>query len=305
MFTNRRLTTAFRQAPIQEFDDRSKYVFFSDLHRGDDSMSDEFARNQNLMLSALRYYYDQGYTYVEVGDGDELWEHKSFRHIRTAHIDIFTMLKEFFHQDRMIMLYGNHNIYMKRSYYVKRHYYSYYDEYSDKQVPLFPNLRTMEALRLRYKKNGQEILVLHGHQGDFLNDQFWYPSMFTLRYFWKFMHLVGFRNPASPAKNQAKRHKIEKNYAKWIKQHNIMLICGHTHRFKFPKKGQYPYFNTGCGVHTKGISCIEILEGKILLVQWRVETNDQGFLHVSRRVIRGPKKITSFNRVMESFLDRN
>ncbi len=294
MFTNRRLTQAYKHALVKTIDDKSKYVFFSDLHRGDDSISDEFARNQTLMISALRYYYDEGYTYVEVGDGDELWEHASFKHIRTAHTDIFSILKEFFRENRMIMLYGNHNIYLKNRMYVKCNYYSYYDEYREKQVALFPKLEPRESLVLRYKKTGQEILTLHGHQGDFFNDQFWIPSMFTLRYFWKFMHLVGFRNPASPAKNQAKRHKIEKNYAKWIEKNNIMLICGHTHRYKFPKKGKYPYFNTGCGIHTKGISCIEILEGKMILVQWRVESNSDGVLQVVRRIIRGPRSIKAF-----------
>jgi UDP-2,3-diacylglucosamine pyrophosphatase LpxH len=297
VFTNRRLTQAYKRALVQEFDEKSKYVFFSDLHRGDDSISDEFARNQTLMLSALRHYYDEGYTYVEAGDGDELWEHASFKHIRTAHTDIFTIMKEFFREGRLVMLYGNHNIYLKNRMYVKYNYYSFYDEYRERQVALFPKLEPKEALLLKHRRTGQEILTLHGHQGDFFNDQFWIISMFTLRYFWKFMHLVGFRNPASPAKNQAKRHKIEKNYAKWIERNKIMLICGHTHRFKFPKKGQYPYFNTGCGIHTKGISCIEIMGGKIMLVQWRIVTNEDGVLCVERKILRGPRAVEAFQMI--------
>lgn len=277
------------------FDKNSKFVFFSDTHRGDDSISDEFARNQALMVSALRYYYERDYTYVEVGDGDELWEHKSFKHIRTAHTDIFTVLKKFFQKDRMIIIYGNHNICMKYPAYVRRNYYSFYDEYQDKQVALFPKIKPIEALVLKHSETNQEILVLHGHQGDFLNDQFWRPTMFALRYFWKFMHLVGFRNPASPAKNQSKRHKIEKNYAKWIEKNQKMLICGHTHRFKFPKNGQYPYFNTGCGIHTKGVSCIEIVNDEVMLIQWRIEANRQGIMHVVRNIIRGPRPIKEFD----------
>lgn len=295
MFTNKRLTKAYHNAQIRFIDKDSKYVFFSDTHRGDDSISDQFARNQALVVSALRYYYAKGYTYVEVGDGDELWEHKSFKHIRTAHIDVFTVLKKFFQQDRMIMIYGNHNICMKNPGYVRRNYYSFYDEYEDRQVSLFPNLKPQEALVLKHKKTGQEILVLHGHQGDFLNDQFWIGSMLALRYFWKFMYLVGFRNPASPAKNQTKRHKIEKNYAKWIERNHMMLICGHTHRFKFPKPGQYPYFNSGCGIHTKGVSCIEIVNDQIMLIQWRIEANQEGAMYVVRRVIRGPRPLYAFD----------
>lgn len=295
LFTEKRLTKAYQEAPTITFNRKSKFVFFSDTHRGDDSISDEFARNQSLVISALRYYYDKGYTYVELGDGDELWEHARFQHIRTAHIDVFTALKKFFQEHRMIMIYGNHNIYLKNPHYVRRNYTSFYDEYQERQVPLFPKLKPLEAIVLQQEETGLEILALHGHQGDFLNDQCWIPSMLALRYFWKFMHLVGFRNPASPAKNQAKRHKIEKNYAKWIEKNQVMLICGHTHRFKYPKRNQYPYFNTGCGIHTKGVSCIEILNNKIYLIQWRVQADRHGSLHVVRRIIHGPKAISDFD----------
>jgi hypothetical protein len=74
MKTEQRLTRAYKKAKIEYFDNQSKYVFFSDVHRGDDSVSDEFARNQNIYLHALNYYYKEGYVYIEAGDGDELWE---------------------------------------------------------------------------------------------------------------------------------------------------------------------------------------------------------------------------------------
>jgi hypothetical protein len=73
MFTDRRLTEAYKGAKVEYFDENSRYIFFSDCHRGDDSVSDEFTRNQNVLLHALDYYFNNGYIYVEVGDGDELW----------------------------------------------------------------------------------------------------------------------------------------------------------------------------------------------------------------------------------------
>lgn len=289
MKTEKRLTQAYKNAKQVKIDDTSKYIFFSDLHRGDDSISDEFARNQTLIVSALQYYYNNGYTYVEVGDGDELWEHPNFKHIRTAHTDVFTVLKEFYKDKRFIMLYGNHNIYLKSRHFVMKNYYFYYDEFAEKVKELFVGLKPMEALRLLYTPSNQEILIVHGHQGDFFNDQCWFLSMIALRYFWKFMHLVGFRNPASPAKNQSKRHKIEKNYTKWIAKHKVMMICGHTHRLKFPRKDQLPYYNTGCCIHTKGITGIEILNGKIMLVQWRIQADRDGVLCVKRMVMKEGK----------------
>lgn len=294
MFTNQRLTKAYCKAPIKHFDKHSKFIFFSDIHRGDDSISDEFTRNQTLMLCALKYYFNEGYTYIEVGDGDELWEYKHFKYILAAHTDIFTMLKAFFDDHRLIMLYGNHNIFLKDHNYVAKHYYYFYDQYKDEVSKLLNGLEPLEALILRHKKTGQKILILHGHQGDLLNDQLWPINMFFLRYFWHFIHVVGFKSPSSPARNHHKRHKIEKKYNKWIKANKVMLICGHSHRSKFPKKGHLPYFNTGCCTHSKGLSGIEILNDQIMTVQWRMETDDDGYIRVVRHIVRGPKPLSHF-----------
>lgn len=294
MFTQTRLTEAYNNARIEYFDRSTKIIFFSDCHRGDDSISDEFARNQTLMVSALKYYYKNGYKYVEGGDGDDLWEYKDFRYIRAAHTDVFTVMKEFFKEGKMIMMYGNHNHMVQYPWYVRKHYYKFYDEYESKMKPMFPGMITVESVLLKERHTGQEIFVVHGHQGDLLNDQLWFINMFLLRYFWRYMHLVGFRNPASPAKNQLKRHKVEKNYIKWLQKHRVMLICGHTHRFKFPKPGQLPYFNCGCCIHTKGITGIELVDDKIMLVQWRVQADENGVLRAVRNVLRGPKPISDF-----------
>ena len=230
MQTDKRLTKAYDNAHIEYFDENSKFIIFSDIHRGDDSVSDEFARNQNMFLHALNHYYQKGFVYVEAGDGDELWEYSNFKHIRLAHTDIFVALKKFFDKNRLIMLYGNHNIFLKSKKFVSDNYFTFYDEYNQERIDLFKDLQPQEALLLKHKATGQEILIVHGHQGDFMNDQAWRISMLLLRYFWRFMHVVGFENPSSPARNLYKRHKVEKVYNKWIEKHKMMLICGHTHR---------------------------------------------------------------------------
>jgi UDP-2,3-diacylglucosamine pyrophosphatase LpxH len=295
MQTEKRLTKAYKNAKLEYFDESSKYIFFSDIHRGDDSVSDEYSRNQNVYMHALNYYYNQGFVYVEAGDGDELWEYTNFKHIRVAHTDTFIVLKKFFDERRMIMLYGNHNIYLKNQHFVDHNYYTFYDEYNQERVELFQNLKPIEALLLKHQETDQEILVVHGHQGDFMNDQGWRISMLLLRYFWRFMHVVGFENPASPARNLYKRHKVEKAYNKWIEKHKMMLICGHTHRQKFPKNGELPYFNTGCCIRTRGITGIEIKNCEITMVEWRVVADDRGIVKIERIVVRGPEPIDRYD----------
>ncbi len=295
MYTDKRLSEAYHNAKKLLFDEQSKFIVFSDIHRGDDSVSDEFTRNQSILLHALDYYYNLGYIYVEAGDGDELWEHKKFKHIRLAHSDVFKVIKKFYDAGRFIMLYGNHNIYLKNKNYVRDNLFQFYDEYNQTKVDLLKGINPIEALILKNKSTNQEILIVHGHQGDFINDQFWRLSMLLLRYFWRFMHVVGFENPSSPAKNLYKRHKVEKNYKRWIKKNKMMLICGHTHRAKFPKIDELPYFNTGCCINTRGMSGIEITDNQIQLIDWRIVAEDDGIMRIKRTIVRGPEPIDKYD----------
>jgi hypothetical protein len=70
-FAHRRLSAVLKSAKTIPFDDSSPIVFFSDLHRGDDSRADAFARNKELFLHALTHDHRNGFTHIEVGDGDE------------------------------------------------------------------------------------------------------------------------------------------------------------------------------------------------------------------------------------------
>ena len=132
-------------------------------------------------------------------------------------------------------------------------------------------------------------------QGDLPNDQLWYPTMLSLKYFWRFLHAFGVKSPTSPVKNMNKRHKIEKNYVKWIQKHEKMLICGHTHRFKYPKTKDLPYFNSGCCIYPTSITAIEITGGQIQLVRWKTRVNEDGLLQIKREVMRGPDPIGKFD----------
>ena len=295
MRTMQRLLSAYKQSKTLEFDQHSKFIFFSDVHRGDNSLSDEFAHNQNIYKHALQYYYNNGYTYVEVGDGDELWEQSKYHVIRYAHSDVFMTLRAFHQDHRFIMLYGNHNIILKNPLYVQKNLYYFYDEYEETESELFKDIQIYEGLVLKNSTLNVELFAVHGHQGDFINDKAWPVTRLMSRYFWRFFHIVGFQNPASPAKNEHKRHKIEVNYSKFIKLHNKVLIVGHTHRPKFPKPDEVPYFNTGCCIHPRNITGIEIYDNKIALVEWRIEPSDDGNLKIIRHTMRGPRNLSEFS----------
>ena len=96
MSTFNRLTKVFNSSKELQFDNSSKLVFMSDCHRGDNSWADNFAHNQNLMFTALSHYYNKDFTYIEIGDGDELWENRKFSTIRQSHSHIFWILRKFY-----------------------------------------------------------------------------------------------------------------------------------------------------------------------------------------------------------------
>lgn len=295
-----KLNTLYKQSKIMDFNNESKLIFFSDCHRGDNSISDEFAHNQTIYLHALDYYYENGYTYLEVGDGDELWEHKNFDHIREAHSEIYMELKKFHDVKRFYYFTGNHNVEFSKMKNVERKLYNFFDEYTEKQMTLFEGIETYESLILKHKESGAEIFVLHGHQGELFNDYLWMFSMFTLRYIWRYLHIIGFKNPSSPAKNKHKRHIVEKKLSRWIVENKKILLAGHTHRPKFPLPGDVPYFNDGCCIHPRNITGIEILNGEILMVDWRIRPNADGSLKIERKISRGPIKIEEYWNKMES-----
>ena len=79
MSSQKRITRAYQTARRISFNDTSKFILFSDVHRGDNSLADDFANNRNAYFHALKHYYQNNFTYCELGDGDELWENVSFK----------------------------------------------------------------------------------------------------------------------------------------------------------------------------------------------------------------------------------
>ena len=85
MSVTRRLDRAFAQALVLPFHRCSRYVLVSDCHRGVGTSSDNFLKNQHLYYAAMEHYYRNGFTYIELGDGEELWENRKLRNITQIH----------------------------------------------------------------------------------------------------------------------------------------------------------------------------------------------------------------------------
>lgn len=287
-----KLNKIYKNSKRLKIDNETKLVIMSDCHRGSGNNLDNFIKNKNIFKAALNHYYNNGFSYIELGDGDDMWEVDDYNEIIREHLDIFKLLRKFNTSDRLFMIYGNHDKCKKSKHILKKYFYTYYDEVNKKYEKLLDNLEVYESLVLVY--NEHDIFLLHGHQGDLLNDNLWYLSRFLVRYFWKNLEHGGIKDPTSAAKNYKITKKTEKRLTKWSNKNNKMVITGHTHRPVFPKIGQGLYFNDGSCIHPSGITCLEIENGKITLVKWLFKVRKDKVIFVGREVLKGKELIENF-----------
>lgn len=293
----RKLDQVYKHAPVITFGSDSKLVIMSDCHRGQGNAGDNFLANQAVCFGALEYYFNEGFTYIELGDGDELWENRRLKTITEVHDDIFWMLSRFYEQKRLYMVYGNHDIVKRNKGYMNRHCDNYYCDSAHTEQPLLPGITVEEGLIFKNGKDGNEIFMVHGFQGDFLNDTLWPLARFLVRYVWRHMELIGFLDPTGAGRPRKAKERVEKRLADYSCDRQQILIAGHTHRPAFSKPEEGFYFNSGSCVHPRCITCIEIEDNEIYLVKWSVRSGGDRILRVEREVLEGPVSLTEYARM--------
>lgn len=275
----RALNKAFDKAAENEiiFTNADKIVIFSDLHRGTNDWGDDFAHNQLIFFHALRSYKEQGFTYIENGDGDELGENWFFSRILRAHSHVHWLMREFHREGKFHLVYGNHDMIRRFPFVANGLLKQYYDKPDVEGNSPPKEFAVHEALVLKHQESGKRIFIVHGHQADWFNNYLWWLGTAFLP-LWKgvFQKALGLKDPTSPAKNRWKRNHITENLKSWVEKTKQITIAGHTHQSELPEttetKKNLPYFNDGSGVHPRCITGIEIVNGKIGLVKWWLNT---------------------------------
>ena len=266
-----RLSQSFEGALRLPLMDCSRYVLISDCHRGTGNSNDNFLKNQNLYFAALQYYYKMGYTYIELGDGDELWENHSIKQIMETHSDAFCLLSLFHQQKRLYMLYGNHDMIKKKM------DFALFPDITFHSGIILENIPSAGRNHFTNTANPPlDIYLTHGHQTDLLNSTFWRLSRFLVRYLWKPLERFGVLDPTSAAKNYSRMHRTEERLHHWAEQENHILITGHTHRPTLSETDRY-YYNSGSCVHPRCITCLEIEHKRIRLIKWVLSTRPDTF----------------------------
>lgn len=288
-----------------------KFIVFSDQHKGARDYADDFAIAENNYLAALDYYYTNGFTFINLGDCEELWENTPDV-VMKCNKRVLQSEVRFLKEHRYYRVFGNHDLEWKYPFqqmlYLK---------------PIFGDeLKIYEGIELQtqYKDNTFSLFLTHGHQGDKRSDGNPFSTWVVAAIWTPIQRFLNINvNTTSDSFELVDAHNIIM-YDWSATQKRLVFISGHTHKpvfasldhidllthqlqeaklagdpvvlqkieadlagyskeyegKKFVKSMAYPsYFNTGCCCFSDGdVSGIEIENGVIRLVKW--ETNPDG-----------------------------
>lgn len=267
-----------------------KFIIFSDQHKGNRNSGDDFASCENNYISALEYYHSECFSFISLGDCEELWKYKAADAL-PKNKKAFEAESAFQSDGHYYRSFGNHDIIWKNKIDVDMQLNPYF------QLPL----PVYEGFLLRTTINGSPLhfFLTHGHQGDKLSDNNAF-STWIVAHIWTPIQRYLRLNVNTPSKDDNLLNKHNKMMYEWSSSRkHLVLVTGHTHQpvFASGKYSDHPsndipvatskaslkpsYFNSGCCCFSDGdITGIEISGGNIALIKWYTDTDK-----VSRRKV--------------------
>ncbi len=294
------------------FDAQSgKFIILSDQHKGAGNGADDFILSSANYSAALKFYYEQDFVYINLGDSEELWEN-SLGRVKKQYPETFEMEKAFHAREKHVKLFGNHDLYWDNDPFA---WWQLKELYGEK-MKVYEGV----VLTTTVAGKGLHVFCTHGHQGDAQSDGNWFSKFFVAK-IWAPLQAYLRINPNTPAYDGEKKSLHNSMMYDWSSsQKNMLLITGHTHQPVFGslthlerlyKQYQFAeaekdanrlaaikkeilmrerefaavavdymsmqpsYFNSGCCCFSDGdITGIEIAEGMIRLVKWKKTNNE-------------------------------
>ncbi|MBI3717414.1 MAG: metallophosphoesterase [Sphingobacteriales bacterium] len=295
---------------LLELNSNSRFIIFSDQHKGAKNGSDDFMFAEKNYLSALDYYNQNSFYFISLGDNEELWENTLFA-VKKNNVLSFDKEKLFLHRKAFTKVFGNHDLYWNNDPFAGWQLKKIYDE----EVKIYEGL----ILQSTISNKLLEIFLTHGHQGDAQSDGNKFSTWFVGT-IWAPLQAYLDINPNTPAVSEQLKTVHNSMMYEWsAAQNNLLLITGHTHQPVFEslthlerlyqqlalainnnnieerqrlqleivsRKHDYnhvdknyhsakpTYFNTGCCCFSDGdITGIEIADGMIRLIKWSYDEN--------------------------------
>jgi len=104
------LEDLYEKSPSIEISKKDRWVIFSDLHMGNGGSNDDFTSNAALFLHAIKdHYLQKEYNLVLNGDVEEL-QRFDYHQIRDTWKEVYHTFDQFYLQKRLFKIVGNHDI---------------------------------------------------------------------------------------------------------------------------------------------------------------------------------------------------
>ncbi|RYY55488.1 MAG: metallophosphoesterase [Chitinophagaceae bacterium] len=281
------------------------YIIFSDQHKGARDGADDFTLAEPCYLAALEHYNTSGFSFISLGDSEELWEN-TLGQVKKYNERTFEAEKKFQQRNSFYKVLGNHDLYWGNDPLASWELKKIYGE----------DVKIYEGLILEmYNPEGLlQVFCTHGHQGDRQSDGNWFSKFFVARIWAPFQAYLRI-NPNTAAYDTEKKTLHNEIMYEWSStRRDMVLITGHTHQpvfaslthierlYKELQKAQIDknqqhiteieteirkrekeftavsvdyqvmqpsYFNSGCCCYVDGdITGIEMEGGYIRLVKW-------------------------------------
>ena len=210
--------------PDRRIDTRtSRLILFSDQHKGARNHADDFLRCERTYNAALGWYYAEGFTLIELGDVEELWEENAGEVIR-SYRHTLSLTARFLQAGRYFRLWGNHD-----------DLWRFEDKVASTLAPVLgPTLKVPESFRFDVF-DGEvrlgECFLVHGHQGEAVSDRWSRWTRIPVRYLWRPIQRLFKVSLNTPATDWVLRQKHNIALYRWAAaRQGIVLIAGHTHR---------------------------------------------------------------------------
>jgi predicted phosphodiesterase len=265
-----------RAGKLLEFDAKtSRFIIFSDQHKGAGDWSDDFATNKDNYHAALEFYLEQGYTYINLGDCEELWENKP-EPVLKLYANELRLEAAFAAANRYFKIFGNHDL-------------LWFDNTAVKQYlsPFFGNnAEVLEGIVLQttIEEKLLHIFLTHGHQGDKVSDSNAFSKWFVGRIWVPIQRWLEI-NVNTPATDFHLTDRHNLMMYEWTMQfRDVILVTGHTHKPVFESLDHIQRLNKQLekAIELKDEAAIETINSEIQkrLTEYRRESNTRDNTHV-------------------------
>lgn len=272
---------------VLEYDlTKDKFIIFSDHHKGNRDAGDDFANNEPNYLEAMKYYFENKFAYINLGDSEELWKYAPPQVI-PKNGDALKAESKFHDIKKYYKTFGNHDLTWKNKLDVD----IWFKNIFTLPLPVWEGI----LLKTTIGEKPLSIFLTHGHQGDKMSDNNAF-STWMVSHIWRPIQRYLALNVNTPAKDFVMRDRHNIMMHEWSSRRaDLLLVTGHTHKPVFAS-GKYSdkenkkidnsiskekkvdvkpcYFNSGCCCYNDGdITGIEIADGKISLIKWHWDNN--------------------------------